>query len=111
MPLHTHKPRIEDMKAGSTFRALISMQNPDGTVPSFAGGAGTVTFKPRDGTTPVTKTVSLSVDPTSQPQCYVELAPADTASWAVGAYDAFGSITVGSTVYKPTFWGHVLKGS
>ncbi len=111
MPLHTHKPRIEDMKAGSDFRVRISVQNPDASVPSLAGGSGTVTFVPRDGTSPVSKSIALSVDPTSQPQCYVDLVPADTSGWSPGVYDAYGSIVAGGKTYKPTFWGRVLKSS
>ena len=109
MPLHVHKPRIDDIKAGSDSRIRISMANTDGSVPSMAGGTGTVKFAPRDGTTPITKNIVLSIDPTAQPQCYVDLAPADTTAWTAGVYDAYGSITAGGKVYKPTFWGRCLR--
>lgn len=111
MPLHLHKPHIEDIKVGSDARIRISLQNSDGSVPSLSGGTGTVAFAPRDGTTPVSKAITLEVDPTSQPQCYVDLVPADTAGWSPGLYDAYGSIVAGGKTYKPTFWGRVLRSS
>jgi hypothetical protein len=108
MPLHLHKPRIDDIKVASDARINLSLQNSDGTVPSLAGGTGTVTLTPRGAGTAATKSIVLSPDPTAQPQCYVALVPTDTDDWAPGTYDAYGTVSAGGKTYKPSFWGRVL---
>lgn len=112
MPLHEHKPRIEDVKIGASCRIRLSLQNPDLTVPDMSGGVGEVVFVHRDDPNlTFTKSVSLSLDPTTSPQCFVEVEPEDTEDWVPGLYDAYGSIEAGGVTYKPTFWSRVLQSS
>lgn len=109
MPLYEHKPRIEDIKKSSNSRINFYCRNLSGTAVNFTGGTVSVTFTPRTTGASFTKSGALSMTPAAEPQCYVDLIPADTSGLTPQIVDVYATVTVGGTVYKPSGFFRLLQ--
>jgi hypothetical protein len=109
MPLYEHKPHIEDIKKNSTSRIYFYCRNLSGSAVNLTGGTVSVTFTPRTEGSSWVRSGSLSMTPSAEPQCYVDVLPADTASVTPQLVDVFATVTVGGTQYKPSGFFRLLQ--
>jgi hypothetical protein len=109
VPLYEHKPRIDDVKRGSTTRIYFSCRDSDGLPVNMTGATISVQFVPRTAGTTVTKAGALSMTPAAEPQFYVDLTSTDTAANDPQLIDVYATVTIGATIYRPSAFFRLLQ--
>jgi hypothetical protein len=104
-----HRPRIDDVKAGSNPRILFNVKDVDGSVVDLSASTVSVVLYFRDEEVTVNKTGAVNGAGTAMPQIYVDLATADTAARKPQRVDVYATVTKGGAVYKVTCFFRLLE--
>ncbi len=110
MPVYQKKPRLNDVRAGTSVRIYFHVRNARNEVVNFTGGSGSVNFTPRQGGDSFGSALTLNSDPSAEPQFYFDVQPEETGDLS-GFVDGMAIISAGGKVFKFAFFFRVLPGS